>query len=189
MQEFKVRRENGKIDIKIRYECDICKLQIETFKSNLKGREGLICKPCRNKLNGKLKTGKPSPRKGKPSFLKGAAHPKWNGGKYIASDGYVMVLVKHGSLDRKSGWENYRKEHVVLMEKKIGRKLKKGECVHHIDGDKQNNNLSNLFLMDNKSHKEAHQSLQEIGYSLFKRGILKFDRKTGKYKEAQNDNK
>ena len=81
----------------------------------------------------------------------------------------------------KSKWENYRKEHLVLMEKSIGRKLNPDEIVHHIDGNKQNNKIDNLFLTTSKGHRNAHCSLQEIGYILFKSGFIGFDRLTGKY--------
>lgn len=37
-------------------------------------------------------------------------------------------------------------EHRHLMEKKLGRKLRKGENIHHLDGDRLNNDLSNLEL-------------------------------------------
>ncbi len=39
------------------------------------------------------------------------------------------------------------------MEKHLGRKLVKGEIVHHIDKNRENNDLSNLMLFPTK---EAH---------------------------------
>lgn len=51
-------------------------------------------------------------------------------------------------------------EHVYLMEKKLGRKLKgRGkELVHHIDGNKQNNSMKNLTLMKWGEHTRLHHS-------------------------------
>jgi len=49
--------------------------------------------------------------------------------------------------------KDYRK----IAEKKIGRKLKKGEIVHHLDGNSYNNDPDNLFVC--KSHSE-HALLQ-----------------------------
>lgn len=49
-------------------------------------------------------------------------------GKYITKDGYVMVYV--GKAISSNG---YIPEHVLVMEKKIGRKLLPGEIVHHIE--------------------------------------------------------
>lgn len=43
--------------------------------------------------------------------------------------------------------EDYRK----IAEKKIGRKLKKGEIVHHLDGNSTNNDPDNLFVCESQS--------------------------------------
>lgn len=51
----------------------------------------------------------------------------------------------------------------------------------HIDGCKTNNDLLNLFLTNFKGHKKAHYSLQNLGYELYKKGIIKFDRERGEY--------
>lgn len=45
-----------------------------------------------------------------------------------------------------------KKVHRLVMENAICRPLKKYEDVHHIDGDKLNNNLSNLKLMCHGDH-------------------------------------
>jgi hypothetical protein len=44
-----------------------------------------------------------------------------------------------------------RLEHRIVMEEKLGRPLRKGEVVHHIDGDKANNDPSNLILFPSNS--------------------------------------
>lgn len=57
---------------------------------------------------------------------------------------------------------NYeRLVHVVVMEKHIGRRLFPGEVVHHIDEDKQNNDLSNLQLMTNSAHVSLHRAMRK----------------------------
>lgn len=48
-------------------------------------------------------------------------------------------------------------EHRLKMEKKIGRYLQPGEEVHHIDGNKLNNNLNNLILFKNHSEHIAYE--------------------------------
>lgn len=57
---------------------------------------------------------------------------------------------------------NYeRLVHVVVMERHIGRRLLPGEVVHHIDENKQNNDLSNLQLMTNSAHISLHRALRK----------------------------
>ena len=50
--------------------------------------------------------------------------------------------------------------HRHLMEEHIGRKLTSKEVVHHIDGDKANNILSNLKLMSVGAHVSLHNHLR-----------------------------
>ena len=46
--------------------------------------------------------------------------------------------------------------HRALMEAYIGRKLKSWELVHHIDGNKHNNELSNLSITTRGTHMKTH---------------------------------
>lgn len=56
------------------------------------------------------------------------------------------------------GYKKYygRHEHRVVMEKYLGRKLKPTEIVHHKDGNKQNNDISNLEVMSQSEHIRKH---------------------------------
>lgn len=47
-------------------------------------------------------------------------------------------------------------EHVYVMCQSIGRKLESNECVHHIDHNRANNDISNLMLMTNSEHAKLH---------------------------------
>lgn len=71
----------------------------------------------------------------------------------INSKGYVEFT-------RKDNPNFGRLEHVVLMEQKIGRKLLKNECVHHVDENKTNNDLSNLVLMTISEHTRLHRYME-----------------------------
>lgn len=46
--------------------------------------------------------------------------------------------------------------HTIVAEKIIGRALKPGEIVHHMDGDKRNNEPSNLKVMTQSEHCRLH---------------------------------
>jgi hypothetical protein len=44
------------------------------------------------------------------------------------------------------------------MEVTLGRKLTKNECVHHVDGDKLNNDPGNLVVLSRSEHQRLHQT-------------------------------
>jgi hypothetical protein len=73
-------------------------------------------------------------------------------GTRITSSGYVEYT---------RGPHKGRSVHVVAMEKHIGRHLLDDECVHHIDEDKKNNDISNLMLMTTAEHIRHHR-LQDV---------------------------
>lgn len=177
--------------------CDQCGVRGETNWNNYiqsqrkRGWTGeTFCQPCAASRNGKLCRGKPNPAVSASNRKRfGPDHPSWNGGRYIDHHGYVMVNVRSGRRE-KSGWENYRKEHVLVMEKQLGRPLKKNEVIHHIDGDKTNNALNNLWLTTRTGHRRAHLSLQGVAYLLLRSGPIQFNPVSGTYEisgEPQND--
>lgn len=57
-----------------------------------------------------------------------------------------------------------RHEHRVVAEQILGRKLKPGEVVHHIDENRHNNSPENLMIFPNQqAHAEYHQRLKKEG--------------------------
>jgi len=47
-------------------------------------------------------------------------------------------------------------EHRHIMQVHLGRKLEYNEIVHHIDGDKRNNNIENLQVVFRSEHTKTH---------------------------------
>lgn len=99
----------------------------------------------------------------KTEFQKGKNHPYYGkkkkdlpgfkGYRTINSCGYVLIFKPDHVGAFPSG---YVLEHRYKMSKKLKRKLKKNEVVHHIDGNRQNNKLENLLLMTKSQHIKFH---------------------------------
>lgn len=51
-------------------------------------------------------------------------------------------------------------EHRRVMSKSVGRKLGPHEIVHHIDGNKQNNDISNLIILGKSEHSRIHADMR-----------------------------
>lgn len=66
-----------------------------------------------------------------------------------------LSLMKHHP---SHGYVKYHGEHMhrVVMERILGRKLNSTEIVHHIDGNKQNNEPSNLMVLSQSEHIKLH---------------------------------
>lgn len=72
--------------------------------------------------------------------------------KTMHSSGYVLVwMPEHPRASR-----GRVLEHIVVAEQKIGRPLNPGEQVHHIDGNKTNNDPANLEVLSNADHQRKH---------------------------------
>ncbi len=111
---------------------------------------------------------------------------RWKGGEYVSTDGYKMVKAEGET--HPSGRQKYKKEHILIYEKFSGEELKTqagnmGQQIHHIDGDKLNNNIENLVFCENtREHRNFHCQLEEIALQLVRENIIIFDKKDNKYK-------
>ena len=84
-------------------------------------------------------------------YRAGKRHLNWVGGRTSTGTGYMQVMVDaHDPLyvmaaAHKDG-SRYVLEHRLVMARHLGRPLHKLETVHHIDGNRCNNDISNLEL-------------------------------------------
>lgn len=69
-------------------------------------------------------------------------------GYKIDKDGYKWILINKEN--RTTG--SYVKEHRLVMEQFLGRKLEKGEAIHHKNEDKLDNRIENLQLVKAGAH-------------------------------------
>ena len=90
--------------------------------------------------------------------------------------GYIRVKVFPG----KGRW---KLEHHLVMQKKIGRPIRKGEIVHHVNARRDDNRPENLALCVNKSHHATvHRSLDVVVSRLIEQGVITFS--DGQYRLA-----
>lgn len=96
-------------------------------------------------------------------------------------DWHWYILIKTSEWN---WFDNWAFEHVYVMEQYIWRKINsKIEAIHHIDWDKCNNSLNNLFLTTQSYHRKLHQSIfMDLVKELLDKSIIYFDRSTNTYK-------
>jgi hypothetical protein len=82
----------------------------------------------------------------------------------IRSNGYAYVYMP----DDDRAVNGRVAEHVVVMEKEIGRRLLPNEVVHHVNRIRCDNEPNNLRLMDKTDHSRLHFFAVLLGWSIDK---------------------
>ena len=96
---------------------------------------------------------------------RGALNPQWKGG-VRRNGGYILELCHaHPAADR---W-GYVAQHRLIMERLLRRLLAPGEVVHHLDGNRSNNDPSNLWLLSASEHHRLHNRMRPKFYRLPRR--------------------
>lgn len=122
--------------------CEICKTVV--FRNERSDAKYRFCsKKC---------AGKAGVRLASQVDKSGSKNPAWRGGVQIFC-GYRMISI---------GKKKRQFEHRMKMEKKLGRTLLKNEIVHHKNGDKLDNRLSNLKIMTQSEHIKEHMKNGEM---------------------------
>lgn len=118
----------------------------------------------------------------------GHLHHKWNGGRVIDRDGYVLVYSPEHphAKDRR-----YVREHRLVMEQNLGRYLEPHEVVHHVNDDKQDNRIENLKLFQSNAEHLAETLRGKIprwtedGLARIRAGVEKRARQLSKKDAAE----
>lgn len=106
---------------------------------------------------------------------KGSSHPSWQGGRVMQGRYIYLSDPSHPNAMKNS----YVAEHIVIATKRLGHALVKGECVHHIDGNKKNNHPDNLHVCLKKEHSCIHAQLDSLALAMYRAGLIEF--RNGEY--------
>ena len=98
---------------------------------------------------------------------------------HVTRKGYIRVG---------DGTGKSRMQHVIVWESEFG-PVPDGHCIHHVNGDKQDNRIENLACLDHTTHKRIHSGCTRDASGLWhkpcgKCGVTKpitdyYERKSG----------
>jgi hypothetical protein len=107
----------------------------------------------------------------------GNNHPKWApiGSTYICADGYIIEKAEN----------KWAAQHKLVVERFLHRPLKKGEVVHHINENRSDNNIENLYIFTKRGLHSCFTQL--VKHGIIQLNILKSNLQSIKNTELQND--
>lgn len=95
--------------------------------------------------------------KNRSESRKGDKSSSWKGGRKISKKGYVLVYKPGHHRACNSG---YVMEHILVFEENTGIKVTPNCVVHHLNGNKSDNRICNLCLMEFGAHTSFHNYIR-----------------------------
>lgn len=74
----------------------------------------------------------------------------------ILNDYKVIYRPEHPKAMTSENWLGYVYEHILVAEESIGRPIRKGEVVHHLNGKRNDNRKTNLLVIEHSQHAKLH---------------------------------
>lgn len=85
----------------------------------------------------------------------GEKSAKWNGGTRTTRSGYRQILYpEHPRADG----DGYVMEHILVWEQATGVTVPLNCCIHHLNGNKSDNRIQNLCMMQHTAHTVFHHT-------------------------------
>lgn len=137
-------------------KCIICGLGLLKRQKRMCSKlcYGIYLRENPKKRNG-FKPGTKPWNKGLLGYQGGEKHYNWKGGIRKVKHGYLEQFDPT-LLGKTHGKRTY--QHRLIVEQIIGRKLRKGETIHHINSIKTDNRPENLYLFSSNSEHRKHHT-------------------------------
>jgi len=125
----------------------------------------------------------------------GGLHTSWVPQRHVYKEQYARTLDKDGYIrvrcvnHPRAGKDRQVYEHILVMERFFGRHLFPNEQVHHVNGNRADNRVENLELVDVATHMRLHRVYRRLKGFAGKGGEVCFFPKPDKVASVRSDGK
>lgn len=94
--------------------------------------------------------------------VRGKFHPNSHHSPKVDPNGYRAVALSDEERARYGYRRRYVAEHVLIAMRTLGRRLKRGERVHHLNCDPSDNRRANLLICTQAYHQYIHGAMSRL---------------------------